>query len=55
VVETDGVMIRYRDHHLDGAGEEGDWHEVELGLAGGWQAQGRHRHCQVAVRDHKIL
>jgi len=23
VVETDGVMVRYRDHHLDGAGGGG--------------------------------
>ena len=37
VVETDGVMVRYRDRHLDCALVEGDWHEVKLGLAGGWQ------------------
>jgi hypothetical protein len=36
VVETDGVMVRYRDRHLDGALVEGDWHEVKLGLIGGW-------------------
>src|SRR5438309_1950491 len=30
VVETDGVMVRYRDRHLDGALVEGDWHEVKL-------------------------
>jgi hypothetical protein len=35
VVETDGVMVRYRDRHLDGALVEGDWHEVKLGLVGG--------------------
>jgi hypothetical protein len=27
VVETDGVMVHYRDRHLDGALVEGDWHE----------------------------
>jgi hypothetical protein len=37
MVETDGVMVRYRDRHLDGALVEGDWHEVKLGLVGGWQ------------------
>jgi hypothetical protein len=51
VVETDGVMVRYRDRHLDGAPVEGDWHEVKLGLVGGWQ----HGHLQqpsyVAARE----
>jgi hypothetical protein len=37
VVETDGVMVRYRDRHLDGTPVDGDWHEVKLGLAGGWR------------------
>jgi hypothetical protein len=37
VVETDGVMARYRDRHLDGTLIEGEWHEIKLGLAGGWQ------------------
>ena len=46
VVETDGVMVRYRDRHLDGALVEGDWHEVKLGLAGGGQA----RHLRQARR-----
>jgi hypothetical protein len=36
VVETDGVMVRYRDRHLDGTAIEGDWHEVKLGVVGGW-------------------
>lgn len=36
VIEADGVMVRYRDRHLDGAPVEGDWHEVKVGLAGGW-------------------
>jgi hypothetical protein len=51
LVETDGVMVRYRDRHLDGARIESDWHEVKLGLVGGWQ----HGHLQhpshVAARD----
>jgi hypothetical protein len=37
VVESDGVMARYRDRHLDGTLIEGEWHEIKLGLAGGWQ------------------
>jgi hypothetical protein len=37
VVETDGVMARYRDRHLDGTLINGEWHEIKLGLAGGWQ------------------
>jgi len=36
VVETDGVMARYRDRHLDGTLIEGDWHEIKVGLVGGW-------------------
>lgn len=51
VVETDGVMVRYRDRHLDGAVVAGDWHEVKLGLVGGWE----HGHLQhpsyVAARE----
>src|SRR6266571_8430505 len=37
VVEADGVMARYRDRHLDGTLIKGEWHEIKLGLAGGWQ------------------
>ena len=37
LVETDGVMARYRDHHLDGTLIKGEWHEIKLGLVGGWQ------------------
>src|SRR6266566_2922283 len=37
VGETDGVMASYRDHHLDGTLIEGEWHEIKLGLVGGWQ------------------
>ena len=44
VVETDGVMVRYRDRLLDGTLIEGDWHEVKLGVVGGWQ----HGHLQQA-------
>jgi hypothetical protein len=36
VVETDGVMARYRDRHLDGTLIKGEWHEIKLGLVGGW-------------------
>jgi len=39
VVETDGVMVRYRDRCLDGVPLEGDWHEVKLGVVGGWVGQ----------------
>jgi hypothetical protein len=34
VVETDGVMARYRDRHLEGTLIKGDWHEIKLGLVG---------------------
>jgi hypothetical protein len=37
VVETDGVMARYRDRHLDGTLIKGEWHEIKLGLVGDWQ------------------
>jgi len=30
-------MARYRDHHLDGTLIEGEWHEIKLGLVGGWR------------------
>jgi hypothetical protein len=36
VIETDGVMVRYRDRRLDGTLVDRDWHEVKVGLAGGW-------------------
>jgi len=39
VVETDGVMVRSRDRHPDGAPIEEDWHEVKLGGVGGWVGQ----------------
>jgi hypothetical protein len=51
VVETDGVMVRYRDRHLDGAPVEGDWHEVKLGVAGGWQDSQLRQPSYVAARE----
>lgn len=50
-VETDGVMLRYRDRHLDGAPVEGDWHEVKLGLIGGWQHGHLRQPSYVAARE----
>jgi hypothetical protein len=54
VVETDRVMVRYRDRHLDGAVVEGDWHEVKLGLAGGWQARHLRQPSYVAAREPAV-
>ena len=51
VVETDGVMVRYRDRHLDGALIEGDWHEVKLGLVGGWRDGHLRQPSYVAARE----
>lgn len=51
VVETDGVMVRYRDRHLDGALVEGDWHEVKLGLVGGWHDGHLRQPSYVAARE----
>jgi hypothetical protein len=51
VVETDGVMVRYRDRHLDGAVQDGDWHEVRLGLVAGWQEQHLRQPSYVAARE----
>ncbi len=51
VVETDGVMVRYRDRHLDGALVEGDWHEVKVGLVGGWQHAHLRQPSYVAARE----
>jgi hypothetical protein len=51
VVETDGVMVRYRDRHLDGALIEDDWHEVKLGLAGGWDEHHLRQPSYVAARQ----
>jgi hypothetical protein len=51
VVETDGVMVRYRDRHLDGTLLDGDWHEVKLGVVGGWQHGQLHQASYVAARE----
>jgi hypothetical protein len=51
VVETDGVMVRFRDRHLDGAPVEGDWHEVKLGLIGGWHNHHLDKPSYVAARE----
>jgi hypothetical protein len=51
VVETDGVMVRYRDRHLNGGLMEGDWHEVKLGVVGGWQHGRLRQPNYVAARE----
>ncbi|GAC1655263.1 MAG: hypothetical protein NVS4B6_31680 [Mycobacterium sp.] len=51
VIETDGVMVRYRDRHLDGTLIEGDWHEVKVGLAGGWRQGHLGQPSYVAARE----
>lgn len=54
LIETDGVMVRYRDRHLDGTRVEGDWHEVKLGVAGGWQAGHLRQPSYVAAREPAV-
>jgi hypothetical protein len=54
VVETDGVMVRYRDRHLDGVRVEGEWHEVRLGVVGGWHHGRLERHSYVAAREPAV-
>jgi len=54
VVETDGVMVRYRDRHLDGALVDGDWHEVKLGVTGGWQDGQLRQPSYVAAREPAV-
>ena len=51
VIETDGVMVRYRDRQLDGALGDSDWHEVKVGLAGGWQPRHLEQPSYVAARE----
>ena len=51
VVQTDGVMVRYRDRHLDGALADDTWHEVKLGLVGGWQDGHLQQPSYVAARE----
>jgi hypothetical protein len=54
VIETDGVMVRYRDRHLDGAPVEGDWREVKVGLVGGWQQGHLRQPSYVAAREPAV-
>ncbi len=46
LVEADGVMVRYRDRPPTEA-----WHEVKLGLVGGWQDGQLHAPSYVAARE----
>jgi hypothetical protein len=54
VVETDGVMVRYRDRHLDGTPVGGDWHEVKLGLVAGWASSELQTPSYVAAREPAV-
>jgi hypothetical protein len=54
VIETDGVMVRYRDRHLDGALGDSDWHEVKVGLAGGWLDGHLRTPSYVAAREPAV-
>ena len=51
VVEADGVMVRYRDVGRDGS----PWHEVKLGIVGGWTGTRPEAHLEapsyVAARE----
>jgi hypothetical protein len=51
VVEADGVQVRYRDLGPDGS----PWHEVKLGIVGGWTGSRPDAHLQdasyVAARE----
>jgi len=49
--ETDGVMARYRDRHLDSTLIQGEWHEIKLGLVADWQADGLVSASYVAARE----
>lgn len=51
LVEADGVMARYRDRHLDGTLIKGEWHEIKLGLVGGWQDGQLSSPSYVAARE----
>jgi hypothetical protein len=44
-------MVRYRDRQLDGGLENSDWHEVKVGLAGGWQPRRLRQPSYVAARE----
>ena len=54
VIETDGVMVRYRDRQLHGTLVDGDWHEVKVGLAGGWQPRRLRQPSYVAAREPAV-
>jgi hypothetical protein len=54
VIETDGVMVRYRDRRLDGALVDSDWHEVKVGLAGGWLDGHLRTPSYVAAREPAV-
>lgn len=43
VIEADGVMVRYHDRGLDGS----PWHEVKLGIVGGWTGARPQTHLEV--------
>jgi hypothetical protein len=51
VIEADGVMVRYHDRGPDGS----SWHEVKLGIVGGWTAASPDAHLEapsyVAARE----
>src|SRR5260221_598506 len=51
VVEADGVMVRYHDRGPDGS----PWHEVKLGIVGGWTGARPEAHLEapsyVAARE----
>ena len=51
IVETDGVMARYRDRHLDGTLIDGEWHEIKLGMVGGWAGGELEDASYVAARE----
>jgi hypothetical protein len=54
VIETDGVMVRYRDRQLDGGLVDSDWHEVKVGVAGGWQQGHLGQPSYVAAREPAV-
>src|SRR6266851_1312455 len=51
LVETDGVMARYRDRHLDGTLIKGEWHEIKLGLVVDWRESQLVDQTYVAARE----
>ena len=55
VVEADGVMVRYHDRGPDGS----PWHEVKLGIVGGWTGARPDAHLEapsyVAARESRAI